>query len=87
MTASPSALEQDTSSNSNECLEIGRFLIRKTNHSFRDLIAATRPTFPGFCLPKRFNRPATSFSYATPELLAPLAPLQTVSTASTVPCV
>jgi hypothetical protein len=38
---------KDTSSKSNERLEIGRFLIRKSSHSFRGLIAAVLPPFPG----------------------------------------
>eukprot|EP00966_Prymnesium_polylepis_P141657 3271247-Prymnesium_polylepis.1 len=49
MTGSPppsSALEQDTSSKSNERLEIARFLIRITNHSLRGLITAVLPPFP-----------------------------------------
>eukprot|EP00966_Prymnesium_polylepis_P114928 2655964-Prymnesium_polylepis.2 len=54
---------EDTSSKSNERLEIARFLIRKPNHSFRGLmreylITATLPPSGTHYLPKRSNRPA-----------------------------
>ena len=73
----PARWSNDTSSKSNERLEIGRFLIRIINHSFRGLITAALPPFPGLCLPKPSN---LNFICDT-ELLAPLAPLETVSTA------
>ena len=51
----PARWSNDTSSKSNERLEIGRFLIRIINHSFRGLITAALPPFPGLCLPKPSN--------------------------------
>eukprot|EP00966_Prymnesium_polylepis_P111968 2589836-Prymnesium_polylepis.1 len=50
MTGSPPApahWSKDTSSKSNERLEMVRFLIRITSHSFRGLITATLPPFLG----------------------------------------
>eukprot|EP00966_Prymnesium_polylepis_P077952 1807041-Prymnesium_polylepis.1 len=62
MTGSPPAVQpparwsKDTPLKSNERLEIGRFLIRITNHSFRGLITATLPRSTGrgaACTPAR----------------------------------